>query len=345
MQVLRVGSNDAGQRLDKYLKKALPGAPSGLLYKQLRKKNVTLNGKKAEGREILAPGDQVQCFFSEDTFLLFSGEAQTKTDVSSYAEAYQKLPGISVIYEDANVVILSKPASVLTQKARPEDFSLNEWLIGYLLQSGAISSGDLKTFRPSVCNRLDRNTSGLVLCGKTLSGLQAMTWLIRERKIRKFYEAICHGVLSEPQMITGYLSKDERMNQVRISEECSEGADYVQTSYVPLKNANGYTLLEVELLTGKSHQIRAHLASVGHPLLGDVKYARAEVAREDRNKWGLTHQLLHGHHVVFPAWEDVRETAAAWEEILKPLSQKTVVAPLPQEFERIASRIFHGKEV
>ena len=174
MQLLTIGKNQAGQRLDKFLKKALPNAGTGFLYKMLRKKNITLNGKKAEGKEILAQGDEVRCFFSEETFATLSG-AETVEDTSDYRKAYRTLKDICVLYEDEDILLLNKPAGVLTQKAKPEDLSLNEWLIGHLLATDAIKETDLATFHPSVCNRLDRNTSGIVLCGKTLAGSQALS--------------------------------------------------------------------------------------------------------------------------------------------------------------------------
>ena len=135
MQLLTIGKNQAGQRLDKFLKKALPNAGTGFLYKMLRKKNITLNGKKAEGKEILAPGDEVKCFFSEETYASLSG-AGAAEDTSDYRKAYRSLKDISVLYEDENILLLNKPAGVLTQKAKPEDFSLNEWLIGHLPSIG-----------------------------------------------------------------------------------------------------------------------------------------------------------------------------------------------------------------
>ena len=190
MQLLTIGKNQAGQRLDKFLKKALPNAGTGFLYKMLRKKNITLNGKKAEGKEILAQGDEVKCFFSEETYASMSG-AGAAEDTSDYRKAYRSLKDISVLYEDENILLLNKPAGVLTQKAKPEDLSLNEWLIGHLLAANAIKETDLATFHPSVCNRLDRNTSGIVLCGKTLAGSQALSRIIKDRSVKKYYQTVC----------------------------------------------------------------------------------------------------------------------------------------------------------
>ncbi len=202
MIVLEIKQNQAGQRLDKFLGKFLPEAPAGFFYKMLRKKNITLNGKKAEGREVLRQEDQVTLWLADETILKFGGfllppqsadpgdRKQTESELL-YSRAFEKLQGVTVIYEDAHVLILNKPAGMLTQQARTGDLSLNEWMVGYLLHSEALAPSELRLFRPSVCNRLDRNTSGLVLCGKSLPGSQALSELIRSRALRKFYRTLC----------------------------------------------------------------------------------------------------------------------------------------------------------
>ena len=340
MQELNIGANEAGQRFDKYLKKLFPEAPSGLLYGQLRKKNLTLNGKKAEGKELLKEGDLVQCFFSQATFDKFRGLAGKAQEANAYKKAYEKLHGIQVLYEDSNFLFLNKPVGVLTQKAMPEDLSLNEWMIGYLLQSGAFTEKELATFCPSVANRLDRNTSGLVLCGKSLVGLQVLSELIRDRKIQKFYQCICHGTVNTPKTLEGYLFKNETTNQVTISQKDMPGASPICTKYRPLATTMDYTLLEVELITGKTHQIRAHLASEGHSLLGDTKYGNADQVKTDQRDFGLKSQLLHAHHVVFPKEGELTMEARDWQKVLAPLMGKTISAPLPSKFQQIQAIIF-----
>ncbi len=328
MQLLTIGKNQAGQRLDKYLKKALPNAGSGFLYKMLRKKNITLNGKKAEGKEILAEGDEVKCFFSEETFATLSG-AGTVEDTSAYRKAYRSLKDISVLYEDEDILLLNKPAGVLTQKAKPEDLSLNEWLIGHLLSTKAISEADLTTFHPSVCNRLDRNTSGIVLCGKTLAGSQALGRIIKDRSVKKYYQTVCKGKILQESTLEGYLYKDESMNTVQVYAEQPEGmeeASYIRTIYTPGAVAGEYTLLTVELVTGKTHQIRAHLASTGHPLIGDTKYGDPKLNRKMQAEYSLHHQLLHAGKVYFPEGE---------EGALAKVSGQTFTAPLPGKFAEI----------
>lgn len=375
MQSVIIKKNQAGQRLDKFLRKYLPGAGNGFLYKMLRKKNITLNGKKAEGSELLALNDRVCFFFSEETFAKFCGFAREGDD-ESFCEktftceedtsatradrdislarealrAYGILRGIAVLYEDEDVLILDKPAGVLTQKAAAGDCSLNEWLIGYLLEQGALSEEELHSFRPAVCNRLDRNTCGIVLCGKSLEGSQYLSRCIRERTIRKFYRTICVGKMEEARTIHGYLAKDRKTNRVSVwSEEewrkrpgGAEAAP-VYTAYRPLawtaeadafscrlkaygerdRCDRGYTLLEVELITGKTHQIRAHLACIGHPLIGDTKYGDPAINSRLKEKYGLSHQLLHACRVEFPG-ED--------EGVGERLGGMTVSAPCPELF-------------
>lgn len=328
MQLLTIGKNQAGQRLDKFLKKALPGAGTGFLYKMLRKKNITLNGKKAEGKEILAQGDEVKCFFSDETFTTLSGAGNVE-DTSDYRKAYRSLKDICVLYEDEDILILNKPSGILTQKARPEDLSLNEWLIGHLLATDAIGEADLATFHPSVCNRLDRNTSGIVLCGKTLAGSQALSRIIKTRSVKKYYQTVCKGKILQESTLEGYLWKNEQANTVQVfaqKPESMEEASYIRTIYTPSAVAGEFTLLTVELVTGKTHQIRAHLASIGHPLLGDTKYGDSKLNRRMQSEYSLHHQLLHAGRVCFPEGE---------EGPLAKVSGRTFTAPLPHKFAEI----------
>ena len=349
MQSVIIRSNQAGQRFDKFLHKYLPEAGSGFLYKMLRKKNITLNEKKADGRELLKEGDKVTFFFSDETFSKFSGisvaeevgkatfpkDASGDGQVQQYIDAYKKYAGkITVLYEDENVLIANKPVGILTQKARAKDMSLNEWLVGYLLHEGSISTEELRAFHPSVCNRLDRNTSGIVLCGKSLPGSHALSRVIKDRTIRKFYRTVCVGEMKEDAVLNGYLQKDERTNRVTVVEEIPEGdnGDYapIHTAYHPLTTNGEYTLLEVELITGKTHQIRSHLASVGHPIIGDAKYGNPKVNQFFRKENGLQNQLLHAYRLEFP-----KETG-----VLNPLSGQNVTAPCPKLFKRITEQLF-----
>lgn len=337
MQSVSIGSNQAGQRLDKFLHKFLPQAGTGFLYKMLRKKNITLNGKKAEGNEILCEGDEIRFFFSGETFSKFTGEVllagsdsdTTEKDDSEYQRAYKTLSGIQILYEDNHILIVCKPAGILTQKSSPTDLSLNEWIIGYLLSENPSLIGELKTFHPSVCNRLDRNTSGIVLCGKSLPGLQYLSRCIKERSIRKFYRTICVGRLSEGSTIEGFLQKDMAKNKVAITKTPPNG-DHIETRYRPIALTEKYTLLEVELITGKTHQIRAHLAASGYPLIGDFKYGNNQINQKMKGQFGLQHQLLHACRVEFPVTEEPAGHA---------ISGKAISAPCPGLFHKIQTAL------
>uniref|UniRef100_UPI00405679D3 pseudouridine synthase n=1 Tax=Acetatifactor sp. TaxID=1872090 RepID=UPI00405679D3 len=338
MQSITITSNQAGQRFDKFLHKYLPNAGTSFLYKMLRKKNITLNGKKAEGKEILSVGDEVKFFFADETFEKFSGRESTPQNhfIQEYLQAYQKLKGIYVLYENDNIVILNKPVGILTQKATLQDISLNEWLIGYLLETNAITKEVLQSFHPSVCNRLDRNTSGIVLCGKSLAGSQLLSRMIKDRTLQKFYHTICVGELTKDEKLHGYLCKDTKTNKVTVCQEIPVTAsdkEYspIRTAYHPITHKSGFTWLEVELITGKTHQIRSHLSYIGHPIIGDIKYGNKKSNQRFRENNSLQNQLLHAYRVVFPK-----------EEALKELSGKEIIAPYPKQFKRLTELLFQN---
>ncbi len=323
MQQVLISEREAGQRLDKFLHKYLPLAPTSFFYKMLRKKNITLNGKKAEGKEKLLAGDKVSLFLSDETIASF----KQGVDITEYEEAFHRLKGIQVLYEDDHVVIMNKPAGILSQKAKEGDLSLNEWLIGYLLKEGVVTQATLGTYKPSICNRLDRNTMGLITGAKTLSGSQELNRLISSREVKKFYRLIVKGKMDpdtcKGELLEGYLTKDEKTNKVTLSaEKTAEDASYIQTRYYPVKYFSDRTLVEVELITGKSHQIRAHMASIGYPLLGDYKYGDKAFNESYKRQYHINSQLLYACRMEFPTLNSPFEA----------LSRQVVEAPVPKEF-------------
>lgn len=322
MKELRIGSNEAGQRLDKFLGKYMDQAPKSFLYKMLRKKNITLNGKKASGNEMLSTGDTVKLFLSDDTISKFS---QTRT-TDSYLPGHRgQRTKLDILYEDRHTIFINKPAGMLSQKAAPGDVSLVEHLIAYLLESGQITEAVLRTFRPSVCNRLDRNTSGIVAAGKTLAALQELSAMFRERSLKKYYLCLVKGEVREGRRIKGYLTKDRKKNTVSVRAEREKDASLIETGYRPVSFGEGVTLLEVHLITGKTHQIRAHLASEGHPIAGDYKYGDKAFNERLKKEYGLSSQLLHSARLCIPQCGGE----------LSDISGKEITAPLPLIFQRI----------
>lgn len=325
MKEMEIRLNEAGQRFDKFLGKYLDQAPKSFFYKMLRKKNITLNGKKASGSEILAVGDKVKLFFSDETIEKFS-KASEDVFVPAQKNSKKSKVKLDVLYEDENVIFLNKPVGMLSQKADRQDVSLVEYLIEYLLESGQVTREELKTFHPAVCNRLDRNTSGIVAGGKTLSALQILSEMFRTRTLEKYYLCLVLGTVKEQQKIQGYLKKNTKTNKVSVTKDAGKekGVLPIETEYTPLSVSNNVTLLKVHLITGKTHQIRAHLASIGHPIIGDYKYGDVKLNETYKKKYGLKSQLLHAYQLCFP---DV--------ELVKNLPDRQIIAPVPDLFKKI----------
>ena len=397
MREINVSTNEAGQRLDKLLRKYLKNANTSFIYKMLRKKNIVLNDKKAEGKEILNLGDSVKMYFSEETFATMTGRSgqnsesadtnrtaaanasakracpasdQTSSAGKSNAQTYRNgsfgntserrekrafdVDGFRkhIVYEDENLLVLNKPSGWLSQSDASGLPSVNERCLQYLMATGALTEAQLQTFKPGIANRLDRNTSGLILFGKTLPALQALATLLRDRTMEKYYLAIVYGDIDHAQRIDGYLAKDERTNRVEIRPQPFPDAVEIHTAYEPLKRSadawtfgkdrkgrdgvyahageikgpehgDGYTVLKVHLITGKTHQIRAHLRAIGHPIIGDPKYGRKDANAYYRTHGGVQSQLLHAWELHFPEKLDGP---------LQNLAGQTITAEPPKYF-------------
>lgn len=336
MEEIRVTENEAGQRLDKLLAKYLKEAPKSFFYKMLRKKNITLNGKKASGSEKLAQGDVVRFYLSDETIKKFSGK-ETSVHVGPRVK-------LDILYEDKNVLLLNKPVGMLSQKAKENDVSAVEHLIRYLLDTGELSGQDLKTFRPSVCNRLDRNTSGILAAGKSLAGLQEMSRFFKERMVGKYYLCLAYGRMEEKRTIQGYLCKEEGKNHVQIRQTEHPGSVQIKTGYRPLIPGRDATLLEVHLITGKTHQIRAHLAAEGHPIIGDYKYGIRKINEIYQKQYGLKSQLLHAYRIQMPETEGPlgylsgREFTAGPPEVFCRICEEK----FPESYQDLEKRLFKG---
>ncbi len=336
MKEISISPVDEGQRLDKYLAKYMPEAPKSFFYKMMRKKNIVLNGKKAAGMEKLCNGDIIKLFLADDTIEKFRGKAQEKTKV--YHDQKSKKLKLDIIFEDDDILVVNKPVDMLSQKADKNDVSLVEYISCYLDEKKDKKDGEFEGFKPGICNRLDRNTSGLIVAGKSIKGLQSMNEIFRERKLKKYYLCIVKGHVDGFKRIDGYLTKNENHNTVSISKEMTDGAYKIVTEYEPLAygslQGGSYTLLKVHLVTGKSHQIRAHLKSIGHPIVGDSKYGYKDVYKIFRKEFDLRHQLLH-------AW---RLELSNDEIVPVKYRNKVFEAELPDEFVRILKGIGINKE-
>lgn len=291
MREINIGKNDAGQRLDKFLTKALD-LPIGLLYKSIRTKKIKVNRKRAENNTVLSEGDTIQCFLAEEFFAKLD-----QTDDVSLSFANIK-PKLDIVYEDENIMLLNKRPGVSVHE--DEDSKVNTLIAhvqAYLYQKGEYNPKDEQSFAPALCNRIDRNTGGIVIAAKNAEALRVMNEKIRDREIDKFYLAAVRGIPEKKEAtLTGYLLKDEKLNKVRVYDKnAPKGAKNIITRYKVIAAKGANALVEVELLTGRTHQIRAHMAHIGHPLVGDGKYG---INRGDRAD-GYKYQALYSYKLRF----------------------------------------------
>lgn len=332
MREILITANDAGRRLDRFLRKYLPGASLSEIYKIIRK-DAKVDAKRRSESYILNEGEVLTLYLSDETFEKFS-RGKSGFGAGSRADAARAKRTFRIIYEDDQVLMVSKPYGLLTHGDSHEkkDHLANQ-VKDYLIASGAYDPRIEKVFTPAPVNRLDRNTTGIVLFGRTAAAMRELTRMIREDGIRKFYMTIACGVISEDLRLGGSLVKDEAANKVKIVESGGRNVETIVRPLEVLSFGDGLraTLCEVELVTGRPHQIRAHLASTGHPLIGDSKYAVREadtVNRYVKERFGLSTQLLHAGRIEFL-------DSAADSESLGYLAGKAFDAPLPARFREI----------
>ena len=304
MREINITANDAGRRLDRFLRKYLPGATLSEIYKIIRK-DAKVDSKRRNESYILNEGEVLTLYLSDEAFEKLS-RGKGAFGAGSTASAAKAKRTFKIVYEDDEILIASKPYGLLTHgDSREKKDHLANQVKDYLIASGSYDPRNEKVFTPAPVNRLDRNTTGIVLFGKTAAAVRGLTRMIREDEIRKYYLTIACGTIDREMRLGGSLVKDEAANKVKILE--GEGGKEVGTVVRPLEQLSfgdglTATLCEIELLTGRSHQIRAHLASIGHPLMGDSKYADRECAAINayaRRRFGLSTQLLHACRVEF----------------------------------------------
>ncbi len=300
MRSLTVTENDSGQRLDKFVLKTTRGMPASLLYKYIRTKRIKVNGRRANPSLVLAPGDVVELYISDEFF----GAEAGAFELSSIK------PHLSVVYEDENIIICDKPEGVLVHSGDigGEASSDSNTLIGhikaYLYQKGEYDPVKENSFAPALCNRIDRNTRGLVISAKNAAALREMNRLIRDGFLSKYYLTVVHGIPTPREgTLKGFLRKDAKANTVKIFDHPVPGGRTAITKYRVLKTTVSETgplsLLEVELVTGRTHQIRAHMASAGWPLLGEGKYGKnaADRAAGYKNQALMAYKIVFSHNI------------------------------------------------
>jgi 23S rRNA pseudouridine955/2504/2580 synthase len=312
-----IGANEAGQRLDKFLRKWLKDVPLSAIYKSIRKGDVKVNGKKAKEKYSLLEGD-----------ILETREIITEDKKKKFNRINNDF--LKITYEDQNILLVEKwPGVLVHSDKKSTDPTLTDYVLSYLFDKGDYSPENEITFTPAPCNRLDRNTSGIVIYGKNFEALKLLNEMIRDRKIKKYYQAIVKGRIKDG-IYEAYISKDESENRSQIFKEEMKGTKKIATSVNTIQSCGIYSLVELELITGRSHQLRTHLSHLGNPILGDSKYGESKINNYFNNKYGLNYQFLYAYKVIF---KDCPEKLAYMEN-------KTIAESLPPIFKKIKKDIF-----
>ena len=293
MKEFQIKKNDAGQRLDKFLTKAVKGLPISLMYKYIRTKKIKVNRARTEQKYVLQEGDIVQLFIKDEFF------DSPEKDNSALASITPKL---TIVYEDENIILCNKRPGVLVHEDdEGKDNTLIMHIKAYLYQKGEYDPDSEQSFAPALCNRIDRNTGGIVIGAKNAEALRVMNEKIKNDEISKFYYCVVHGKMpKKADTLTGFLLKDSDKNQVKIFDKQVKGSKNIITKYKVVSEKNEMSLLEIELVTGRTHQIRAHMSYIGHPLLGDGKYG---INKDDRAK-GYKYQALYAYRLRFDFDDD-----------------------------------------
>ncbi|RVU54585.1 RluA family pseudouridine synthase [Anaerosphaera multitolerans] len=326
MKEIIVNENDSGQRVDRFLKKYLKKASLSFIYKNLRKKNITLNGKKTTPETLLNSGDVLRLYFSDETLEKF---IEDKVNFKS-----KKFP--RVIFEDENIILLNKPVGVLTHNDKREfETNMVDMMIDYLIARGEFNPRAEKTFRPALVNRLDRNTSGILIGAKNAAALRILNKAMRLNNIEKYYLALVYGKTPKHFKDESYLVKDGDKNKVKVQKVEVEEGKYSKTIFNTIASTVDYSLLSVNLITGRTHQIRTVLMSKGFPIVGDRKYFKGKDNELFNRKYSYDSQFLHNYKIIF---KDI-------EGELSYLKNKTFYLNLPAKEEDIIEDIFKDRNI
>ena len=289
MREIIIKKNDANQRLDKFLTKRFKTMPKSLMYKYIRTKYIKVNNKRCEISTMLKEGDVLKLFIKDEFF-----DNETTTENYDFLKAPKKL---DIIYEDENIILLNKKPGVIVHPDDKYHFdSLISRVLHYLYDKGEYHPRDDKAFKPALVNRIDRNTGGIVIAAKNADSLRILNAKMKSRELTKLYLCMVQGRLNRNHgILEGYLEKNEKKNKVTISKIPTENSKYIKTEYRVVKTIGNNTLVEIDLLTGRTHQIRAHMSSIGHPLLGDTKYGYKRKGENDIYKY----QALYAYKITF----------------------------------------------
>lgn len=316
---IEIGTNEAGQRLDKFLRKYLKDVPLSAIFKALRKGDVRVNGLKKKENYSLQLDDVIEIRY-----------IQSKTEKKDKSFIKVNSSGLKITYEDENILIVEKwPGVLVHPDQKGSEPSLTDYVLSYLNEKGDYLPEKEVTFTPAPCNRLDRNTSGVVIFGKNFESLRSINELIREGQVKKYYNALVKGRIKDG-LYKGYISKDENENISKVYDNKVPNTKEISMEVKTLQSNGAFSLLEIDLITGRSHQIRAHLSHLGSPIIGDFKYGDKKLNSFFDNKFGLNYQFLYAYKLIFKGGEGK----------LEYLKNKTIVEALPPMFKKVKKDVF-----
>ncbi|AYE35068.1 RluA family pseudouridine synthase [Clostridium septicum] len=317
--IIGIGTNEAGQRLDKFLRKLLKDVPLSKIFKALRKGDIRVNGKKQKENYSLQLDDIVEIRYIQ------SNKEKSKPKFIKVESG-----GLKITYEDENLLVVEKwPGVLVHPDQKGHEATLTDYVLSYLNEKGDYLPESEVTFTPASCNRLDRNTSGIVIFGKTFEGLRELNEIIREGKVDKYYNALVKGKIKDG-LYKGYILKNEEVNISKVYDDNVPNSKEIAMEVKTVQTNGAYSLLEINLITGRSHQIRAHLAQLGTPIIGDNKYGDRKLNSFFSNKFGLECQFLYAYKLIF------RNTDGK----LSYLKNKTIAESLPPIFKKIKKDVF-----